>query len=134
EGATIAESKPAFKQASWRLQKLAALVKATDELLDDATALESYILASAPNAIVHQINKAILSGNGVGKPTGIINSPFTVTVAAESAQSSDTIVAPNIVKMYSRMFPASRPNAAWFINPEVEEQLRLVKDGNGNYI
>ena len=135
EGAAITESKPAFRQASWRLQKLAALVKATDELLDDATALESYILASAPNAIMHQVNKAILTGNGVGKPTGIINSPFTVTVSKEAGpQTADTVVAANILKMYSRMFPASRSNAAWYINPAVEEQLRLMKDANDNFI
>lgn len=134
EGASITESKPAFKQASWRLQKLAALVKATDELLDDATALESYILASAPNAILHQVNKSILSGNGIGKPLGIINSAFTVTVAAEGGQSADTVVAPNVLKMYSRMFPMSRTNAAWYINPAVEEQLRLAKDAANNYI
>lgn len=134
EGATIQESKPSFKQASWRLQKLAALVKATDELLDDATALESYIMAAAPNAIVHQVNKAILSGNGVGKPTGIISSPFTVTVPKESAQTADTIKAPNVLKMYSRMFPTSRANAAWYINPGAEEQLRLMVDGANNYI
>lgn len=134
EGGSITETKPAFKQASWRLQKLAALVKATDELLDDATALESYILASAPSAIVHQVNKAILTGNGVGKPLGIINSPFTVTVAAEGGQAADTVVAANILKMYSRMFPASRMNGAWYINPAVEEQLRLMLDGNDQYI
>ena len=135
EGASITESKPAFKQASWRLQKLAALVKATDELLDDATALESYIMASAPNAIVHQLNKAIISGNGIAKPLGIINSPFTVTVSKESGpQAADTVVAPNVMKMYSRMFPMSRSNAVWYINPQVEEQLRLMKDANDNYI
>lgn len=134
EGASITESKPSFKQASWRLQKLAALVKATDELLDDATALESYIMAAAPSAIMHQVNKAILTGNGVGKPTGIINSPFAVTVSKESMQAADTVNAINVIKMYSRMFPASRPNAAWYINPAVEEQLRLMKDANDNYI
>lgn len=134
EGAQINESKPQFKQASWRLQKLAALVKATDELLDDATALESYIMAAAPSAFVHQVNKAILTGNGVGKPLGIINSPFTVTVGKESGQSTDTVLAANLVKMYTRMFPQSRTNAVWYINPGVEEQLRLVKDPNNNYI
>lgn len=135
EGATITESKPAFKQASWRLQKLAALVKATDELLDDATALESYILASAPNAIMHLVNKAILTGNGIGKPLGIVNSPFAVTVSKESGpQTADTVVAANVVKMYSRMFPQSRSNAVWIINPAVEEQLRLMKDPADNYI
>lgn len=134
EGTTIGESKPNFKQASWRLQKLAALVKATDEMLDDATALESYIKAAAPNAIVHQVNKAILNGNGIAKPLGIISSPFAVTVSKESGQAADTVVAANILKMYSRMFPNSRANAAWYINPAVEEQLRLMVDPNGDYL
>jgi len=134
EGSAISESKPNFKQASFRLQKLAALVKATDELLEDATALESYILGAAPEAIMHQVNKAILTGNGVGKPTGIINSPFAVTVSKESGQTADTVNAINIIKMYSRMFPGSRAKAAWYINPAVEEQLRQMVDPNGNYI
>lgn len=134
EGAAITESKPAFKQASWRLQKLAALVKATDELLDDATALESYIRTSAPDAFMHKINSAILSGNGAGKPQGIINSPFAVTVAKESGQTADTVVAANIIKMYSRMFPGSRARSAWYINPAVEDQLRLMIDANNQYL
>lgn len=134
EGATITESKPAFKQASWRLQKLAALVKATDELLDDATALSSYIQVAAPNAIMHQVNKAILNGNGIGKPLGIIQSPFAVTVSKENMQTADTVNATNVLKMYSRMFPTSRANAAWYINPQVEEQLRQMVDSNGNYL
>lgn len=134
EGNTISSSKPNFKQASWRLNKLAALVNATDEMLDDATALQSYILSATPNAIMHQVNKAILTGNGVAKPLGILNSPFTVTQAKESAQTADTVVAANVLKMYSRMFPQSRANAAWYINPAVEAQLYQMKDPVGNYI
>lgn len=134
EGQTIGESKPNFKQASWRLHKLAALVKATDELLEDATALASYIQGAAPSAIMHQVNKAIINGNGVAKPLGIIACPFTVTVSKESGQAADTILAENVVKMYSRMFPMSRSNAVWYINPAVEEQLRLMKDGNDQFI
>lgn len=134
EGAPITESKPNFKQAQFRLQKLAALVKATDELLEDATALESYIKNAAPNAIMYKANSAILTGNGVGKPLGILQSPFTVTVSKESGQAADTIVAANILNMYSRMFPQSRSRAAWYINPAVEAQLLGLKDGAGNYI
>lgn len=134
EGKAITESKARFKQASWRLHKLAALVSATDELLDDATALSSYIQAAAPAALMHQVNKAILSGNGVAKPLGIVNCPFTVTVSKEVGQAVDTVLAENVVKMYSRMFPMARANAAWYINPAVEEQLRLMKDAVGNFI
>lgn len=134
EGASITESKANFKQAQFRLQKLAALVKATDELLDDATALQSYIQNAAPNAIMHQVNKAILTGNGVGKPLGILNSGFTVTQAKESGQAADTVKSENIINMYSKMLPMSRSNAAWYINPAVEAQLHGMKDGAGNYV
>lgn len=134
EGVGITESKPKFRQAAFRLQKIAALVKATDELLDDATALGSYIQNSAPNAFMHKINSAIIAGNGAGKPEGIINSPFTVSVAAEGSQTSGTVNAKNVLKMYSRMFPTSRGNASWYINPAVEEQLRQMVDPLGNYL
>lgn len=135
EGASITESKPAFTEASWRLHKLAALVKTTDELLDDATALESYIKNGAPLAITNKVNNAIISGNGAGKPQGIINSGFAVTVSKESGpQTADTVVAANVLKMYSRMFPGSLGKAAWYINPAVQEQLRLMVDPNGDYL
>lgn len=134
EGAPLTESKAAFKQASWRLHKVGALVKATDELLDDATALESYIKVAAPAAIMHKINGAILAGNGAGKPVGIINSPFTYTVSKESMQSADTIVARNVLNMHSRMLPNARANAAWFINAGCESQLLTMVDDNDNFM
>lgn len=134
EGNAITASQTKFKQASWRLQKLAALVHATDELLEDATALESYITTNAPEAINYKINGAILSGNGVAKPAGIIGSPFTVTVAKESGQAADTVLARNVIKMFARMLPQSRARAVWLINPAVEEQLYAMKDDAGNFI
>ncbi len=134
EGTSITESKAKFSQASWRLQKLAALVKTTDELLDDATALSSYILNAAPNAIMYEVNKAIINGNGVGKPTGFLNSSFAKTVSKVSMQTNDTVVARNVVSMYSHMLPGSRSKAVWLINPEVEEQLRLAVDDNDEFI
>jgi HK97 family phage major capsid protein len=134
EGATITGSKPSFKQASFRLQKLACMVTATDELLDDATALGSYIQTSAPLAFMNKINGAIISGNGAGKPQGIINSPFAVTTPKESMQSADTVEARNIIKMYSRMFPTSRSNGIWLYNAEVEEQLFTMVDDNDNFL
>ena len=132
EGAAFTATKASFTQASLRLNKLGALVTATDELLDDATALESYIKTSAPAAIMHKLNSAIISGNGAGKPQGFINSPFAVTVAAEGGQAVDTIVARNIIHMYSRMIPDAR--AAFYINAGAEEQLYLMKDDVGNFI
>jgi HK97 family phage major capsid protein len=134
ESGALTESKNVFKQASWRLQKVGVLVKATEELLDDVTALEGYIKAAAPAAIMHKVNSAIISGNGAGKPQGIISSPFTVTVAAEGGQAADTIVARNVIKMYTRMIPSARAGAAWYINPACEAQLLTMKDDADNFI
>lgn len=134
EGGQITTSKPQFKQCHLRLQKLAALVPLTDELLDDATAIESYVKEAAPDAIMHKLNDAIIGGNGAGKPQGILSSPFCVTVLKESGQSADTIKADNVIKMYSRMIPQARAGAVWYINAGAEEQLNGLKDNDGNYI
>lgn len=134
EGDQISQSKPKFRQAQFRLQKLAALVIATDELLEDATALGGYIVNSAPDSFMHKINSAIMTGDGVGKPQGVINSPFTVQVSKEGGQASNTVVALNVIKMYNRMFPSSLSRSAWYINPAVQDQLLTMKDANNNYM
>ncbi len=134
EGAQYQKSKAEFKAVDWRLHKLGALVPATEELLEDAVALESYINTQAPGAIMHAINSALISGNGVGKPTGILNSGFTFTVPAEGGQTADTVVTRNIVKMYSRLIPEAMAGAAWYVNAGVVEHLRLLKDDNDNFI
>lgn len=134
EGAPIQSSKHKFGQANWKLHKLAALVPVTEELLEDAVALESYIRAMAPEAIMHKVNSAILTGNGVGKPMGVLNSGFKIKVTKESAQTADTIVARNVIKMYSKMIPSARAGAAWYINAGCEEQLRTMKDDEGRFI
>jgi len=134
EGEAYTESKPSFKRVDFRLNKLGALVKATDELLEDAAALESYIGMAAPEAVMHKINQSMLSGNGVAKPSGILDSPFTVEVAKEAGQTADTVVAENVIKMYSHMIPQARTNAVWLAHPSAEEGLNGLKDNNGNFI
>lgn len=134
EGQQLTDSKQKWGVANWRLHKLAALVKTTDELLEDSVGLESYIQRAAPMAIMHKMNDAILNGNGVGKPRGILSSGFKVKIAKESGQTADTVVARNVIKMYSAMIPSSRARAAWYINPQVEPQLMTLKDDNGNFI
>jgi HK97 family phage major capsid protein len=134
EGAQHTDSKFGFETASWRLHKLGAMIKITDELLEDTVALESYMRAMAPEAIMHKINSAILTGNGVGKPKGILNSGFKVKVAKEAGQAADTIVARNVIKMYSKLIPSARAGAVWYVNAAVEEQLRQMKSDSGDFI
>jgi len=121
-------------EVNFKLNKLGALIHITDELIADSVALESYIRGMAPMSIMHKINEAILAGNGVSKPSGILGSTFTIEVPKEVGQLADTVNAKNVIKMYSRLLPQSRANAVWYINAAVEEQLRFMKDDAGNYI
>lgn len=126
EAAAITQSKPALEQSTVTLHKLACLVPVTEELLNDASAMDSYLRRKAPEKIDWKINHALLQGTGAGQPLGILNANCTVTAAAEGSQPADTIMAENIVKMYSRMYAPCRSRAVWLINQDVEPQLHLM--------
>jgi HK97 family phage major capsid protein len=123
EGALKTPSKPAFQDKSLKLDKLAALVVVTDELIEDATALDTYLRRKTPQVIDYKINEAIVRGTGVGMPLGILNSAALVTVTKESGQAADTVVFANLVKMWGRLTAASRRNAVWLTNQDVETAL-----------
>lgn len=123
EGGTVAATKPTFREMSIKLEKLMAFCYATDELLSDSVALESIIRKAYAEEMAFRLDDAIINGDGSGKPLGVLNSDALVTVAKESGQSAGSVVFENIVKMYSRMWAKSRPNAVWFINQDIEPQL-----------
>ena len=116
-------SKPKFRKIRLELHKLAALVYATDELLDDASALNSIIAAAVPQELRFMAEDSIVNGTGAGQPLGILNSGCIVSVAKETGQTAATVVAENIIQMWARLWAPSRSNAVWFINQDVEPQL-----------
>ena len=126
EAGSIGTSKDKFRTFDSKLHKITALVRASEELLTDAAILESWIKAQAPLAILHKVNSAIISGDGVAKPKGFLNSNFKYKVTKEVGQDADTVVYNNIVNMYSRMIPSSISKAVWLATPEVMPQLRKM--------
>jgi len=123
EAGTKTSSKPEFRQIELKLKKVAGLVYATDELLQDAVALEAYIMRNLPEELNFKVEDAIFNGTGVGMPLGIMASGCLVSVAKETGQAAATIVAENIMKMWSRLWVRSMPKAAWYINQDVYPQL-----------
>jgi HK97 family phage major capsid protein len=126
EAGTKTASKPKFRQIALDLKKVIGLCYATDELLQDTTALESVIREGFAEEIEFQVEDKIYNGLGAGVPLGIMASPCLVSVTKETGQAADTIVSENIVKMWSRMWARSRANAVWFINQDCEPQLNLM--------
>lgn len=117
------KSKPKFRKIELNLKKLTGLCYATDELLDDATALESIIRTAFPDEFAFQVDDGIFNGIGGETMLGILNSGGLVTVSKENGQKAATIMAENVIKMSSRIFASSYLNANWYINQNTLPQL-----------
>lgn len=117
------KSKPKFRRIELNLKKLIGLCYATDELMQDAAALESFIRQAFVGEFGFLLDDAIINGTGAGQPLGVMNAGCLVTVSKEAGQAADTLLPENIVKMYSRRFAGQTGNYAWFYNQNIEPQL-----------
>jgi HK97 family phage major capsid protein len=123
EADTATASKPKFRQMELSLNKLLGVCYATEELLQDAAALESVISQGFSEEFSFRIDDAIMNGSGAGQPLGFMKSGALVTAAKEAGQAAGTIKLENILKMWSRCWGRSRQNAIWLINQDIEPQL-----------
>jgi len=130
EAASGVPTKPVLGLATLRLKKLMALVPTTDELLDDANALTSYLPQKVALSIRWKANESILFGAGNGIPVGCMNAGAVVTVVKESGQATQTLVPQNLAKMIARLPPGSFTNAVWIINNDVLPALFTLSLGN----
>ena len=123
EGDEMTASKLKFREIELRLRKLTGLCYATDEMLQDAPLMGAYINMAFAEEFGFAFDDAIVRGTGAGQPLGILNAGAKVSVAKESGQSADSIVAENIMKAYSRMDPRSLSRAKWYVNQECWPQI-----------
>ena len=116
---------PTFGQVALTAKKLTAYTEAPNELMADAAvALESLLMQLFPEAIAQFEDDSFLnSGVGAAAPLSVLNADALIGVAKETGQDADTIVWENIVKMYSRMLPASLGRAVWVANIDTFPQL-----------
>jgi HK97 family phage major capsid protein len=126
EGTQVNTTKPKFRQVKFNLHKLMALMYTTDELLQDAPALQSIASTAFSEEIMFDTEDAIFEGNGNGMPMGIMASDARIPAAKVSGQAAATILKANIDQMWSQLWVRSRKNAVWFINQEIEPQLNSL--------
>ncbi len=122
EEATKTETRPKFGKIQLRLKKVAGLVYASDEILEDSpVSMEPLLTRMFSDALAWELDEVFINGVGAGKPLGILNAPCLVSVKAETGQSATTLVYENVLKMYARMWDKS--NAMWLANDDTFNQL-----------
>lgn len=129
EGDTLTASKIKLRMQELDLKKLSAAFYATDELLEDATALEALAGRAFSTELEFRGEDAVINGTGQGMPLGLLAAACTASQAIEGTQSianSNQFIATNIAKMRSR-FMGRWSNAVWFYNQELLPTLMLAK-------
>jgi HK97 family phage major capsid protein len=131
ETGTISQSKPKLGENTIKLNKLAVLVPMTEELVSDsAVGIESYLNSKVGPKIDFAVSDAIINGDGNGKPDGIINSGALVTIAKEAAQTADTIVTANLLKMMAGLHVLNAGSVRWLHHRTAFPQLATLTLGD----
>ena len=126
---------PAADKDTIKVWDLNALVKiGVNELDDSDENLEALIRASLAAEIGVQEDEAFAVGTGDTnkQPTGVANgSTVTQKVTATTAL---TYAADDIIKLSFAVPQAARRNGVYVGNSDAEQAVRLLKDGNNNYL
>ena len=133
EAEAVTAKKPAMTDGEIKLCDLMGTARLTGRQIEDAPSISALYEQGFGEAIAKALDRAVYNGNGVGKPLGIMNSGALVTVAKETGQSSDTLVAENFVNIYSRL-PGSSIGSrglVWIVCAEAQTQLPLMQIGTG---
>jgi HK97 family phage major capsid protein len=133
EGA-IPESDDSFGQVSVGAYKLATLIKVSEELLNDSVFdLEAYISREFARRIGNKEEEAFFTGDGVGKPTGILAATGGAQVGVTTAGAT-AITIDEVLDLFYSLKAPYRNRAVFVMNDATVKAIRKLKDGQGQYL
>ena len=134
ENAAITDSDTSFCQKTIGAHKLCALIKVSEELLNDsAFDLESYFNQEFARRIGEAEEEAFVIGDGSAKPYGIFDDSEGGEVGVTAA-STVTITADELIDLYYSLKAPYRKNGVWLLNDSTVNSIRKLKDSNGQYL
>jgi HK97 family phage major capsid protein len=133
EGA-IPESDDSFGQISIGAYKLGTMIKVSEELLNDSVFnLENYIAREFARRIGNKEEDAFFTGDGSGKPTGILAATGGAQIGVTAA-SATAITVDEILDLFYSLKSPYRNKSVFVMNDATIKAIRKLKDGQGQYI
>ena len=133
EGEEIPESDTTFSQTMLSAYKLGTMIKISNELLNDsAFDLATYIAQRFGVRMGNAEERAFISGDGVGKPLGLLDD--ACAQVGVTAAAVDKVTFDEIFKLYYSLRAPYRKKAQFLCNESMVLQLMTLKDNNGHYI
>jgi HK97 family phage major capsid protein len=123
-----------FGQTSLSAFKSATLMKATEELAQDAgVPFDEYLAIELGGRLGDLQDVAFSTGSGSGQPLGIVNASSTYTVTTAATGSSTLYKGADIQAFYKALAPAYRLNASWIMHPDDYASLAGTLDTAGAF-
>lgn len=129
------QSDMTFEQATFTPYELATYVDVSNQLLEDnAYNLEGELAADLGEAFGKTEATAFVSGNGTGKPKGLLVAAGIAEVKTGNAATLGTDPAATIIGMFHKVPSVVAQNGVWLMNRTTLGALRTLKDGTGRFI
>lgn len=138
EAGVIGSTQIVLSQEELKLKKLAAIVSLTRELIEDQEVdLFAFIATRVAEGFAKAEDRAFFMGTGSGDTTngeftGIIKNASVPVVNLTGALS--TLSVEKIYDMIDTLPEGAQANAKFYGHRSIKSKLRLLKDGNGQYI
>lgn len=128
------ESDDSFDQVSIGAYKLGTMIKVSEELLNDSIFdLEDYIAAEFARRIGAKEEEAFFTGDGKGKPAGILAETGGAEVGVTAAGAA-ALTADELIDLFYSLKSPYRRNAVWVLNDSTIKAVRKLKDSQGQYL
>ena len=129
ENATKSTTTAHFGQVTLTVKKMAAILYASDELIDDSTEIDivNFIIGLFSEAIGEEEDRVIWRGNGTTEPTGIVGNIGT-TLTSDGNMDLDEFL--NLLYELPARYQA---NAKFYAHRQLIRDMRKLKDSNNRY-
>lgn len=126
ENAAKSTTTARFAQATLTAKKMAAIIYASDELVEDSTEFDvvSLIIQLFSEAIATEEERVIAIGNGTTEPAGINSGSYGGVTGTGNLYD-------DVTKLFWSLPEQYRVNATWLMNDNTAKNIELQKDSEG---
>lgn len=133
EGGTVTESDPAFGKVTLNAYKYGLAIDISSELeQDSAFDLSGYLAMQAGRAIGNKSGTDYVTGDGSGKPYGVVTGSTLGETGANSV--AGVFDGDNLIDLFYSVIAPYRRNAYWVMSDAGIALARKLKAGDDNYL
>lgn len=131
EGEAKPDTSASLQELQLQPQEVSATTVLTNKLIRNWSAASSFISNLLSVATSAAEDMAFLQGDGVGKPSGIINAAGAMAISRATANE---ITFADVSQMRASLYSESLSGAVWVANQSIIPQMVSIQDVNGRYI